>query len=168
MTTEPPSEWPPSTTFPPSVAAASITTWRSCTATSMPHCLANSTVEFGHGGYVVGDARVLDVAEVVVVERGGADLVLLVEVELGLVLEEVLAAFDRPHLPAGVLRHDPSGQGHEVRAAGRGAGLEDQDVLGARRSHLDDARPCRARRCAGSGRPGHPGHMERLGRCGRR
>ena len=142
MTTEPPSEWPPSTTLPPSFLAAPITACRSWTATFMPHCLANSTVEFGIDLEVVGDARVLEVAEVVVEELGRRGLALLEQVQLRLVLEQVLAPLDRPHLPARGLGHDPLGQGHEVGAAGRGAGLEDQDVLGVARPDLEDTRPC--------------------------
>ena len=47
VTTAPPSEWPPRTTLPPSLRAASITWRRSPTATLMPHRFANDTLELG-------------------------------------------------------------------------------------------------------------------------
>ncbi len=47
VTTDPPSEWPPSTTLPPSFFAASITVCTSPTATFMPHWVANPTDESG-------------------------------------------------------------------------------------------------------------------------
>ena len=43
---------------------------------------------------MVRDARVAQVAEVIVEEVGCADLPLLEQVELGLVLEEILSALD--------------------------------------------------------------------------
>ena len=95
-------------------------------------------------------------------------LSLLVQVQLGLVLEQVLPALDRPHLPAFGLGDDPLGQGDEVGAAGRGAGLQDQDVLGAAGADLDHTDLVVLGRRAGGGEARHPGDTELLGAGGGR
>ena len=51
------------------------------------------------GLIVMGDARVLQIAKVVIEELCGSGLVVLVQVQLRLVLEQVLPTFDRPDLP---------------------------------------------------------------------
>ena len=94
------------------------------------------------GLIVMGDARILQVAEVVVEQLRGRGLVLLVQVQLRLVLEQVLSPLDRPDLPATGLRDDPLGEWNEVGGGGRGARLQDQNVLRTARPDLDDPRPC--------------------------
>src|SRR4029079_13391257 len=80
-------------------------------------------------GLVVGlDARVREVAEVVVEGLLRRRLSGLGGVEHRLVLEQVFAPLDRPHLPAGDHGDYGLGQRLEVGRAGRGAGVEHEDV----------------------------------------
>ena len=108
--------------------------------------------------------RAVEVPEVVVEQRGPADLALLGQVQLGLVLDEVLAPLDRPHLPAVGLGHDPLGERDEVAATGRGAGLEHEDVLGPLRPDLDDADAVVLGGRARSRKAGHPLDAQGSGR----
>src|ERR1019366_5113435 len=92
----------------------------------------------GDGLIMMGDARILDVAEVVIEQLRSRDLVLLVQIQLGLILEEVLPPLDRPDLPATGLRDDPLGERNEVGGGGRGTWLQDQNVLRTARSDFYD------------------------------
>ena len=88
---------------------------------------------------VLGHARVVDEAEVVVEQLLGAALAGLDAVEHGVVLEQVLATLDRPHLPVLRLPHHVLGQRREVRRAGGGARVEDEHVARLLRADLEDA-----------------------------
>ena len=88
---------------------------------------------------VVGDARIREVAEVVVEQLVAVDHPLLGLVDHGLVFEQVLAALDRPHLPAVGLLRDQARERLEVGGAGRGSGVEDEHVRGLLRPDLEDA-----------------------------
>ena len=92
---------------------------------------------FGNGIEVVFDSRVHDPAQVVVEDFFGAGLAELALVEHRLILEQVLAAFDRPHLPAWDVFDQPLGERHEVRRGRRGSRLEHQHVRGRLGAHLD-------------------------------
>ncbi len=107
------------------------------------------------------DGGVLQVAEVVVEQLGRVRPARLERVQGRLVLEQVLAALDRPHLPARGLGHHPPGQGHEVGAPGRCSRLEDQHVPGPGRTDLEDAHPVVPGRGARGGEARHPGHGQR-------
>ncbi|WP_272477383.1 hypothetical protein [Baekduia alba] len=88
---------------------------------------------------VRGDRRVLDPTQVVVEHLLRRGLPGLRAVEDRLVLEQVLAPLDRPDLPARRLGDEALGQRREVRGAGRGPGVEHQDVAGLGRADLQDA-----------------------------
>ena len=76
----------------------------------------------GNEPEVRGDAALREPSQVVVEHRLRARLSGPGHVEHRLVLEQVLATLDRPHLPTRHLRHDPPGKRHEVSAARGGAG----------------------------------------------
>ena len=84
----------------------------------------------GHRLEVRADARVVEPAQVVVEQLPGVDLPGDRAIEHRVVLEQVLAAFDRPHLIVGQLIDDRRGERPEVGGAARGPGDEDEDVVG--------------------------------------
>jgi hypothetical protein len=88
-----------------------------------------------------GDSGVIQVAEVVVEELARGCRALLDLVDHRLVLEQVLAAFDGPDLPAVGLAGDEVGERLEVRGARGGAGVEHEHVGRLARADLEDADP---------------------------
>ena len=109
------------------------------------------------------DGRVRQVTEVVVEQRAALDLAALGQVELGLILEQVLATLDRPDLPALGRGHDPLGQRHEICASGRGARLDHEHVLGRPGPDFDHPDLVVAGRGPGGRDALDPGHAERAG-----
>ena len=106
----------------------------------MPHCFANPTVAFGISWMWVWTwSGRIEPAEVVVEQLGRGGEPLLGQVQHRLVLEQVLAALDRPHLPPRRPGHDPLGERHEVGRAGGRPGLEHEHVASRRPPDLDHA-----------------------------
>jgi hypothetical protein len=84
----------------------------------------------GRGLIVPRDRRVRDPAEIVVKQLLPSERTGPRPVEDGVVLEQILAAVDRPHLPAVERRDEIHGDGHEVARARRGPGQQDEHVSG--------------------------------------
>ena len=119
--------------------AAATTRRRSPTSVRMPHPRAKATEASGIIRKCVGDAAVLQPAEVVVEDLLRRGLAGLEPVEHRLVLEQVLAPLDRPHLPARGLGRQIPRQRREVGGGGRRPGVHHQDVARASRPDLEDA-----------------------------
>src|SRR6266511_2359132 len=135
---EPPSEWPPRTTLPPCFLG--VVDDAAHVLDLGVHALVAREPDVGVGDEleVLGDAGVGDEPEVVVEQLLRGVLSLLGLVEHGVVLEDVLAALDRPYLPALRFADDVLGQRFEVRRARQGSGHQHEDVLGVAGAGLDD------------------------------
>ena len=106
------------------------------------------------------ERRVLEPAQVVVVQLRRGRPAGLGAVEFGLILQQVLPSLHGPHLPALLLGHDPLGQGHEIGRARRRARLEHEHVARCGRADLDHAHSVVLRRGPGRGDPAHPVHLQ--------
>jgi hypothetical protein len=109
---------------------------------------------------VRGDGGIDEPAEVVVEHLLARDEAVLRLVEDGVVLELILAALDRPHLPVRQALDERLRERREVRGAGRRAGVQHEDVPRLRLAHLEDAHLVQVGRRPRRGVALHPGEAD--------
>ncbi len=162
VTTAPPSEWPPSTTLPCELPGGgdhavevadgdppSPSPWRTRTCSGPSSATWLLTVAS------------CEPAEVVVERGDGRDLVLLGPIERRLVLEQVLAALDRPHLPVRPRGDDPPSEREEVGARRPRSRARARARCGPWRSRPSARRPCRTSPGSPPTEARHPLHAQR-------